>query len=125
MINFYNRITKKKQEQLFYDHGILNEEGRLTDEGMSIFLDLLFIGKSAEEAKSLIQAEIEKELENKQHSGIFVTKHMEEDKKKEKVVFTRKISRSGQQKILLITIPASVQPLLEFGKMYKITMEEM
>jgi hypothetical protein len=44
---------------------------------------------------------------------------------REKVVFTRKISRSGQDKILLFTIPASVQPLLEFGKVYKITMEEL
>jgi hypothetical protein len=48
---------------------------------------------------------------------------MAEDK--DKIVFTRKISRSGQEKVLLITIPASVQPLLEFGKMYKITMEEL
>lgn len=65
MINFYNRITKEKQEQMFFDNGILNAEGRLTDEGRRIFIDLLFIGKTTEEAKSLIEKEIEKELKKK------------------------------------------------------------
>ncbi|HEX9059129.1 MAG TPA: hypothetical protein VF941_03025 [Clostridia bacterium] len=62
MKNYFNKITKAKQEQLFYDHGILNAEGRLTDEGQTLFLDLLFIGKTPEEAKKAIQDEIEKEL---------------------------------------------------------------
>lgn len=67
MINLFNKITKSKQEQLFYSHGILNEEGRLTEEGQDIFIDLLFLGNSVEQAKSLIQAEIEKESKRKSH----------------------------------------------------------
>ena len=62
MINFYNRITKQKQEQLFYDNGILDKEGRLTDEGLRVFADLLFIGKTTTEAKDLIQKEIEDDI---------------------------------------------------------------
>ena len=62
MINFYNRITKQKQEQLFYDNGILDKEGRLTDDGLRVFADLLFIGKTTQEAKDLIQKEIEEDI---------------------------------------------------------------
>jgi len=62
MINFYNRITKQKQEQLFYDNGILDKEGRLTEEGLKVFVDLLFIGKTTIEAKDLIQKEIEEDI---------------------------------------------------------------
>ena len=62
MINFYNRITKQKQEQLFYDNGILDKEGRLTEEGLRVFTDLLFIGKTTQEAKDLIQKEIEEDI---------------------------------------------------------------
>jgi hypothetical protein len=64
MINFYNRITKQKQEQMFYDNGILDAEGRLTSEGLKVFVDLLFIGKTTIEAKDLIQKEIEEDIKN-------------------------------------------------------------
>lgn len=60
MINIFNRITKDVQEQLFYEAGILNSEGRLTEEGREIFTDLLFLGKTTEEAKVLIEVEIKK-----------------------------------------------------------------
>lgn len=65
MINIFNKITKSQQEQMFFDYDILNSEGRLTESGAKIFLDLLFIGKTTEEAKSLIQEEIKKEIKNK------------------------------------------------------------
>lgn len=45
-------------------------------------------------------------------------------KGKEKVVFFRRLSRSGQAKILIITVPRAVQGLLEFGKTYKVSIEE-
>jgi len=65
MLNFFNRITKAQQEQMFFENGVLDKEGRLTDEGMKTFVDLLFIGKTPEEARNLIQKEIEKEIERK------------------------------------------------------------
>lgn len=60
MTNIFNRITKGVQEQLFYRHGILTGEGRLTCEGRETFVDLLFLGKTPEEAKNLMAAELVK-----------------------------------------------------------------
>lgn len=48
-----------------------------------------------------------------------------DDKQKEKVVFVRRISRSGKNLTKLISIPVSVRDLVGYGKIYKITMEEM
>ncbi len=45
--------------------------------------------------------------------------------KNDKIIFTRKISRSGQAKVLLITIPMSIRNLVEFDKEYKVTLEEL
>ncbi len=42
-----------------------------------------------------------------------------------KVIFTAKVSRFGIAKMLLIYIPKSIRPLVEFGKTYKITLEEI
>ena len=42
-----------------------------------------------------------------------------------KVVFTAKISRFGIAKMLIIYIPKSVRLLVEYGKTYKITLEEI
>ncbi len=44
---------------------------------------------------------------------------------KNKIVFTGKISRMGIAKMLLIYIPKSIRQLVEFGKEYKITLEEV
>lgn len=45
--------------------------------------------------------------------------------KEKKIVFARNISRTGQKKVLMFTIPSSLQPLLDFQKQYKITIEEL
>jgi len=45
--------------------------------------------------------------------------------KMEKIVFARKISRTGQAKVLTFTIPRYIQPFVSFGKVYKITIEEL
>lgn len=53
-------------------------------------------------------------------------KTLEEKKSnKEKTVFTRKISRSGKNLTKIITIPKSIHPLLEYEKLYKVTIEEL
>lgn len=44
---------------------------------------------------------------------------------KDKVMFTAKISRFGIAKMLIIYIPKSIRQLVEFGKTYKITLEEV
>lgn len=44
---------------------------------------------------------------------------------KEKIIFTAKMSRFGIAKMLLIYIPKSVRSLVEFGKVYKVTLEEL
>ena len=62
MKNIFGAITKSKQEQLFYKAGVLNTEGRLTSEGMETFIDLLFLGKTTEEAKTLMEKEIKKQF---------------------------------------------------------------
>jgi hypothetical protein len=66
MVNIFNRITKGNEDQLFYEVGILDENGRLTQEGRNTFLDLIFIGKSPEEARRLIAIEAKKEKESKE-----------------------------------------------------------
>lgn len=66
MANIFNRITKGNEDQILYEVGILDENGRLTQEGHRTFLDLLFVGKSIEEARKLIVAEAEKEKKSKE-----------------------------------------------------------
>jgi len=58
MQNVFTRIVRKKEDSLFYKHGILNEAGRLTTEGRQDFIDLLFLGKTPEEARELILKEV-------------------------------------------------------------------
>ena len=65
-MNIFHKITKTKQDQLFFEHDILGSDGRLTIEGLKVFVDLLFVGKSIEEARKLIEEEIKKEEEEKQ-----------------------------------------------------------
>ena len=60
-MNIFNRISKSEQEKLFYEGGVIGDNGRLTKDGQETFVDLLFIGKTIEEAKKLMQEEIVKE----------------------------------------------------------------
>jgi hypothetical protein len=42
-----------------------------------------------------------------------------------KVIFTRKISRSGKSMTKIITIPVSIRDLVEYGEVYKVTLEKI
>jgi len=44
---------------------------------------------------------------------------------KENIVFTRKISRSGKNLTKIISIPESLKALIDYGVVYKITMEKL
>lgn len=44
---------------------------------------------------------------------------------KDKIIFTRKISRVGANQQLVIYIPASIAKLVQFEKEYKITLQEI
>jgi hypothetical protein len=46
-------------------------------------------------------------------------------KDKYKIIFTRKVSRSGKNIVKIISIPKTIHPLIEYGKKYKITIEEL
>lgn len=41
----YNLLTKKKDDLLLYEEGVLNDNGRLSEEGRRLVIDLLFQGK--------------------------------------------------------------------------------
>jgi hypothetical protein len=42
-----------------------------------------------------------------------------------RIVFTRKVSRSGKSMTKIISIPLSLRDLVQYGKTYKITLEEI
>lgn len=59
-MNIYQLLTKKADDRLFYEAGILNEEGRLTSEGQRTVLDLIFQGNDMKEVREKILSEIKK-----------------------------------------------------------------
>ena len=63
-MKIFERITKGAEDYLLYENGILNSEGRLSEEGRKDVLDLLFLCKDIKEIRGLLIAEI-KEI-NKQ-----------------------------------------------------------
>lgn len=65
MFNIFERITRKKTDAILFEMGVIGESGRLTEQGARAFVDLLFIGKTPEEARSLIVKECEKTASEK------------------------------------------------------------
>lgn len=51
-------LTKTKEDQMLFSEGVISENGRLTDDGRKLFVDLLFQGNTLKEAKQLIVSEI-------------------------------------------------------------------
>ena len=66
MNNFFTRITKKKEERELMECGVLNENGRLTEEGGQTFVDLVFSGMTTEEARKKMVDACHEELETKE-----------------------------------------------------------
>ena len=63
MSNLFWRIVKGGEDQLLFEEDLLAESGRLTPEGSKLFIDLLFLGKTQEEARVTIIREIKKQRE--------------------------------------------------------------
>lgn len=53
-MSIYSLITRGKDDRVLYKQGVLNSDGRLSDSGMRDFLDLLFIGKTPQEAHDVM-----------------------------------------------------------------------
>lgn len=64
-MNLYNLLTKKNEDLLLLEAGVLNEDGRLSTDGRNLVTDLLFQGKQIDEIKKIIVEEIKKEKKNK------------------------------------------------------------
>jgi len=62
MRGLFSRITKRKEDYLLYAEGVLNEAGRLSQEGRELFVDLIFSGLTIDEARKRIVQEIQKQL---------------------------------------------------------------
>jgi len=62
-MNLFERITKGKDDYLLYEEGVLTSEGRLSDSGSRLVVDLLFQGKEVSEIRSMLLKEIK--LSNK------------------------------------------------------------
>jgi hypothetical protein len=60
-MNLFNKITKGNEDKLLFEGEVIGTDGRLTTEGAKTFLDLMFLGMTAKEAREKILAEIEKE----------------------------------------------------------------
>lgn len=59
-------MTKKHDDLLLYEENVLNDSGRLTEEGRNLVIDLLFQGKEIIEIKKIMLEEIKRERkENK------------------------------------------------------------
>lgn len=61
MFDIFHQITRSTEDKLFFKYGVLNEAGRLTDDARRAFVDLLFIGKTADEARKAMLAEVRAE----------------------------------------------------------------
>jgi len=59
-MNLFQRITRGADEALLYQSGTLNQNGRLTDDGLRDVVDLLFLGKKPDEIRTLLIEEAKK-----------------------------------------------------------------
>lgn len=66
-MKIFERLTKSKDDYKLCQHGILNDNGRLSCEGRELVLDLLFQGKEIGEIRSLILKEIKEEEKEKKN----------------------------------------------------------
>ena len=65
-MRLYELLTKKKDDLLLYEEGVLSTDGRLSDEGRRLVVDLMFQGHKIDEVRSLMLEEIKKyKKENK------------------------------------------------------------
>lgn len=65
-MKLYQLLTKKHDDLLLYEENVLNDSGRLTEEGRNLVIDLLFQGKEIIEIKKIMLEEIKRERkENK------------------------------------------------------------
>lgn len=64
-MNIFQKITNKKDDLMLFEEGILLENGRLSNEGQKLVVDLLFKGNSIDEVRALIIKEIKDERKNK------------------------------------------------------------
>lgn len=62
-MNLYQKITKGNDDHYLFKAGILNQDGRLSEEGLKTFIDLLFIGKNPNEIRQILVKEAKEELE--------------------------------------------------------------
>lgn len=57
MKNLFQSIVHGGEEQVLFKCGVTGENGRLTDDGLNLFVDLMFKGGSPSEArKQIIEA---------------------------------------------------------------------
>lgn len=64
-MNLYNLLTKKNDDLVLYENGVLRDDGRLTTEGRDLVVDLMFQGKNVTEIRKLLVDEIKKNKKDK------------------------------------------------------------
>jgi hypothetical protein len=59
-MDIFKFLTKKTDDIILLDNGIMSSDGRLTSEGNRLVVDLMFQGFKVEEIRSKILSEIKK-----------------------------------------------------------------
>lgn len=59
-MNLYQLLTNKKENTLLFDEGILGSDGRLSQDGLKLVVDLMFQGHSIEKVKEMLVDEIKR-----------------------------------------------------------------